>query len=256
MAFITQLVKKLLIIISRPARLLECLVSPPGPHHPQGTQAFGPCDSPPASPPHPILHHPNCPIRQSPSGHPDNALANPCARPMGRQDCCCHGDGRVAGAAPWQRRIPGTTETKAGGAGGGHTRVLSPVTVGARRHTRAHPCGLASVCVCRCRHSDRRVHMRLGSNVHTCPDAHACPGVCTHELTHALTRVQIHVRQHMPPLSAGAPHCAGARPCVHMCDDACPPMHTCAGACWCRSSTRPSSTSCWQRRRARPARGC
>lgn len=33
-AFITQLVKRLLIIISRPARLLECLVRPPGPPAP------------------------------------------------------------------------------------------------------------------------------------------------------------------------------------------------------------------------------
>lgn len=86
-AFITQLVKKLLIIISRPARLLECLVSPPGPPRialpTPGDPASGPCDTP-HHPPHPILHHPNRPIRRSPSGHPDNAPANPCAPPLPR----------------------------------------------------------------------------------------------------------------------------------------------------------------------------
>lgn len=110
--------------------------SPGTPPIPRGPRHSGPVTAPPASPPHPILHHPNCPIRRSPSGHPDNAPANPCARPMGRQDCCCHGDGRVAGAAPWQRRIPGTTETKAGGAGGPHACALTCDC----RCTPAHAC--------------------------------------------------------------------------------------------------------------------
>lgn len=73
-AFITQLVKRLLIIISRPARLLECLVRPPGPPAPTFPPPAmgGPC-----APPTHTLHHPNRPITAILPRRPDNAPANP-----------------------------------------------------------------------------------------------------------------------------------------------------------------------------------
>lgn len=73
-AFITQLVKRLLIIISRPARLLECLVRPPGPPAPTFPPPAmgGPC-----APPTHTLHHPNRPIAAILPRRPDNAPANP-----------------------------------------------------------------------------------------------------------------------------------------------------------------------------------
>lgn len=73
-AFITQLVKRLLIIISRPARLLECLVRPPGPPAPTFPPPAmgGPC-----APHTHTLHHPNRPIAAILPRRPDNAPANP-----------------------------------------------------------------------------------------------------------------------------------------------------------------------------------
>ncbi|KAM9612221.1 LOW QUALITY PROTEIN: uncharacterized protein ACIBXB_000406 [Morphnus guianensis] len=258
-AFITQLVKKLLIIISRPARLLECLVSPPGPPPPipRGPRHPGPVTAPPASPPIPFC---TIPTVQSDEALPVTLTTPwpiPAHGPWGGRTVVAvvtavlpgqrHGNGASRGP-PRQRRE---------GPGGPHACALTCDC----RCTPAHAC--SSVWSGKCVRVSVQAQRQTWSHAFGLKRAHAHMSWCTRvswcahtRVTHALTRVQTHVHQHMPPLSAGALHCAGARPCVHVCDDACPPMHTRAGACWCRSSTRPSSTSCWRRRRARPARGC
>lgn len=174
--------------------------SPGTPPIPRGPRHSGPVTAPPASPPIPFCTIPTVqsdealpvtlttprPIRAHGQWGGRTAVAMVTVVSPGQR----HGNGASRGPRRQRREGPG-----------GHTRVHSPVTVGARRHTRAHPCGLASVCVCRRRHSDRRVHVRLGSSVHTCPDAHACPGVCTHMSSHTLSHA------YRPMCASTCPHC-------------------------------------------------
>jgi len=77
-AFITQLVKKLLIIISRPARLLECLVSSPRPLSPgdPGVRVLSQPPWDPASPGDPGVQVLSQPPGTPPSHSAPSQLSN------------------------------------------------------------------------------------------------------------------------------------------------------------------------------------